>query len=285
MKDKEPFISFPEGRLDEKPVRLKLLADHEGWFAVSKPSGVALVPDPWYAGTIDLVSALRAEISAGKRQLANLGIVAPIAINRLDVEESGVAILAKNEHSGAILKNLLGSSGLKMTYAFLAEASAGDSLLECSLPLLRHREQRRVLVSHRSGKKALTSFRRIESLGSFHRWEAETAYSRIHQIRIHAAECGLGILGERLYNAVPLVYLSHLKRRFRRGEKPERPIYGHIALHLGRIEIQYPDQTPIQVEAVLPRGFSALIRRLRRHRDESETGNREMGKDSPGSSV
>ena len=265
MKDEARFISFPEGRLSEAPVRLDLIADHEGWCAVSKPPGLVLAADPWQAGITDLVSALRAEISDGKKQLATLGIVAPNAINRIDVDESGVAILAKNDDEGAVLKNLLGSSGLKMTYELLAEGSAGDSVLECSLPLSRHREEPRVLVTHRSGKKASTTFRRIESFGPVSRWEAETFYSRLHQIRIHAAESGLGILGERLYRSVPFVHLSDLKRKFRRRGRPERPIYGHIALHLKRVEIEYPDQMPITVEAPPPRGYSVLTRRLRQY--------------------
>ncbi|RKX36219.1 MAG: hypothetical protein DRP71_00715 [Verrucomicrobia bacterium] len=265
MTDEAKFISFPEGRLTEASVRLDLIADHDGWFALSKPPGLVLVPDPWQAGTVDLVSALRAEVSAGKNQLASLGIVAPSAINRIDVDESGVAILAKNDDAAATLRNLLGSAGLKMTYEFLAEGSAGDTVLECSLPLSRHREQQRVLVSHRSGKKASTVFRRTESFGLVSQWEAETFYSRIHQIRIHAAESGLGILGERLYKSVPFVYLSDLKRKFRRRGRPERPIYGHIALHLKRVEIMVPDQAPIRIEASLPRSYSALIKRLRQY--------------------
>mgnify|MGYP001828964211 CR=1 FL=1 len=265
MTDEAQFISFPKGRLTEAPIRLDLVADHAGLLAHSKPPGLALVPDRWQAVTVDLVSALRAEVSAGKQQLATLGIVAPSAINRIDVDESGVAILAKNDEAAAALKNLHGSAGLKMTYEFLAEGPAVEPVFECSLPLSRHREQRRVVVSHQTGKKASTRFRRIDSFGTFSQWEAETSYSRIHQIRIHAAESDLGILGERLYRSVPYVYLSGLKRKYRRRGKPERPIYGHLALHLKRVEIAFPNQAPIRIEASPPRGYSVLVKRLRQY--------------------
>jgi 23S rRNA-/tRNA-specific pseudouridylate synthase len=265
MTDEAQFISFPEGRLSEAPVRLDLLADHEGWFALSKPPGLVLVPDPWQAAAADLVSALRTEVSVGKNQLLKLGIVAPSAINLIDVDESGVVILAKNHDAASVLKNLHGSAGLKMTYEFLAEGSPVEPVFECSLPLSRHRKQKRVLVSHHTGKKASTMFRRVESFGSISRWEAETFYSRIHQIRIHAAESDLGILGERLYKSVPLVYLSSLKRKFRRGGRPERPIYGHIALHLKRVELAFPDQVPTRIEAPPPKGYSLMVKRLRQY--------------------
>jgi 23S rRNA-/tRNA-specific pseudouridylate synthase len=265
MTGEAQFISFPEGRLTEASIRLDLIADHEGWFALSKPPGLVLLADPWQAGTVDLVSALRTEVSAGKHQLATLGIVAPSAINGIDVDESGVAILAKNDDAAAALRNLHGSAGLKMTYEFLAEGSAVEPVFECSLPLSRHREQQRVMVSHTTGKKASTVFRRVESFGLISQWEAETSYSRIHQIRIHAAESGLGILGERLYKSVPFVCLSDLKRKFRRRGKPERPIYGHIALHLKWVEIAFPDQAPIRIEAPPPKGYSVLIKRLRQY--------------------
>ena len=108
-------------------------------------------------------------------------------------------------------------------------------------------------------------FRRVESFGSVSQWEAETSYSRIHQIRIHAAESDLGILGDRLYKSVPFVYLSDLKRKFRRRGRPERPIYDHIALHLKRVELAFPDQVPIRIEASPPKGYSVLINRLRQY--------------------
>ena len=265
MTDEAKFISFPEGRLTEAPIRLDLIADHEGWFALSKPPGLVLMPDPWQDGAVDLVSALRTEVSAGKSQLARLGIVAPSAINRIDADESGVAILAKNDDAAAALKNLQGSAGLKMTYEFLAEGATVEPVFECSLPLSRHREEQRVLVSHTTGKKAVTMFTKIESFGSVSQWEAETSYSRIHQIRIHAVESGLGILGECLYKSVPSVYLSDLKRKYRRRGKPEQPIYGHIALHLKRVEIAFPDQASIRIEAPPPRNYSVLIKRLRQY--------------------
>jgi 23S rRNA-/tRNA-specific pseudouridylate synthase len=122
---------------------------------------------------------------------------------------------------------------------------------------------RRMLVSHHTGKKASTRFNRTESFGRTQLWEATTDYGRLHQIRLHGAECELGLLGESIYSKTPLVYLSQLKRRFRRSGKPERPIYPHLALHLSRVELRAPGVTGWTVEALLPKGFEVLIGRLR----------------------
>lgn len=263
MKEHAPFISFSEGRMGDQPVRLDLVEDHPDWIALAKPAGMVVTPDPWYSGRPDLITALRADVAAGKRQLTDLGLVAPVAVNRLDRDESGLLLIAKNEAIGTDLRNRVGSGQLRLTYTLLAEGPTDTEVLESQLPLARHKGQRRMLVSHTTGKKASTQFQRIESFGRTQCWEASTDYGRPHQIRVHGAECELGILGEKIYRKTPLVYLSQLKRRFRRSGKPERPIYDHLALHLSRIELRIPDVEGWLVEAPLPKGFQVLMKRFR----------------------
>ena len=257
------FISFAEGRLTEAPVRLDLIADAVEWCAIAKPPGLLVAADPWYPGETDLVSALRAELSDGKPQLVDLGLVAPMAVNRPDRDESGVVVLAKTEAAGAALRNLAGSGGLRLTYSLLAEGPPGETLVSCDLPLARHKEANRVLVSTQTGKKTRTTFRLVESFGQVQLWQAETDYARLHQIRVHAVECGLGILGESLYNAIPAIFLSQLKRGFRKSGRPEAPIYPHLALHLSSIEGRMTAEREFRVEAPWPKGFAVLIKRLR----------------------
>lgn len=263
MKEHAPFISFGEGRMGDQPVRLDLIEDHPDWIALAKPAGMVVTPDPWYSGRPDLITALRTDVAAGKRQLTDLGLVAPVAVNRLDRDESGLLLIAKNEAIGTDLRNRVGSGQLRLTYTLLAEGPTDTEVLESNLPLARHKGQRRMLVSHTTGKKASTQFRRIESFGRTQCWEASTDYGRLHQIRVHGAECELGILGEKIYRKTPLVYLSQLKRRFRRSGKSERPIYDHLALHLSRIELRIPDEEGWSVEAPLPKGFQVLMKRFR----------------------
>lgn len=262
MKEKTPFISFAEGRLGDQPIRLDLIENRPDWIALAKPAGMVVTPDPWYADRPDLITVLRSDVAAGKQQLADLDLVTPVAVNRLDRDESGLLLIAKNEAVGADLRNRVGSGQLRLTYTLLAEGPTNTEVLECHLPLSRHKGMRRMLVSHTTGKKASTQFRRIESFGRTQCWEATTDFGRLHQIRIHGAECELGILGEKLYRKTPLVYLSQLKRRFRRSGKPERPIYDQLALHLSRIEFRAPDEAGWSVEAPLPRGFRVLMKRL-----------------------
>ncbi|MEZ5275649.1 MAG: pseudouridine synthase [Opitutaceae bacterium] len=257
------FISFAEGRFGEGRIKFDLVADEPEWCAIAKPAGVIAVADPWYPGEADLVSALRREVRDDKPQLLALGMLSPMAVNRLDRDESGIVLLAKTEEAGAQLRNLSGSGGLKLTYQLLAEAPSGETALTCDLPLARHKQANRMLVSSQTGKKTVTHFRQVEDFGRLQLWEAQTDYARMHQVRVHAAECGLGIVGESVYNAVPHIFLSQLKRGFRRSERPERPIYAHLALHLSRIDVCLAEDMTVRVEAPLPKGFEVLIRRIR----------------------
>jgi len=197
-------------------------------------------------------------------------MVVPVAINRLDRDESGVLLIAKNDTAGAELRNQVGSAQLHFTYTLLAEGPVDQETLACDLPLARHKGMHRMLVSHTTGKKASTEFRRIESFGQIQCWEAVTDYSRPHQIRVHGFESNLDILGDTVYGKAPKIYLSELKRRFRRSGKPEHPIYDHLALHLSRVEFRAPEEDGWMIEAPLPRGFAVLIWRLQEFRGRAK---------------
>ncbi len=67
-----PLITFPPGVLGEAPVRLPVVAQGPGFFAVVKPAGLVVVEDPLHEGVPALAPALREALRAGKRQLAEL---------------------------------------------------------------------------------------------------------------------------------------------------------------------------------------------------------------------
>ena len=266
MSRDDAFISFPPGYLGSRPVKFPLLVDTERLFAVSKPSGMACYQHEWSLGKPDLSMALRREILGEKPQLARLGIQGLFRIYNLDAEISGVLLYAKTEEAETLLKNAAGSGQLSFKYHLLVSQAPADRSLLCDLPIAKHFHEKRMLVSHKTGKKCATRFQYLRSYGQYELWEAESTELRVHQTRLHAAESGLKIVGETLYSDGGQIHLSRLKRDFKRSDDREAPIYPHLCLHLVELGIRLPDFETDSVCAPLPNRFETLLKRLDTYR-------------------
>ena len=242
--------------LGEKSVRLETLFCQDGLLALDKPAGLAVEPHPFWNESPDLCRALR---DCAKSRPSFALCLKPSGIFHLDADISGVALFACNPEAGAHWRNLFGSRLLRFCFRLLTLRNDLKSRLSCDLPLAPHRDKPLALVTHTQGKRAATQFERLEAFGRFEIWQAYTDYLRPHQIRLHAAECGLRILGESLYGQTPEPLLSELKpgRFKKRGE--EKPLYGHLCAHLQQVIL--PDG--VSIACPLPEKWIVLEKKLR----------------------
>jgi len=176
-------------------------------------------------------------------------------VNLLDREASGVMLVAKTAAARAFLKNEMGSLAFRFNYRFLATETdvRDDGELLSDLPLAIHHTKPLALVSHKTGKKTVTQFRRLERFGEVALWESESPYDRFHQVRVHAAEVGLRLLGEEIYGW---------------GTKSgSHGLYGGLCLHLARLDFVCHGEK-LSVEAPYPGPLVNLLRRLERDLDQ-----------------
>lgn len=242
------FIGFPSPLLGDAPQRLPVLACSQGLLALEVPGLIAGDAHPLNSeGAPLLAHALREQLAAGKPELERIGIRLVQSVFHLEPECSGVALFAVNREGLEYWRNAYGSRHLQFRFLLICERSeALPESIGCDLPIAQHRDGSRMLVSHKSGKKTSTQFRRlaIGGQGSDGRnpaldkelWEATTDYLRPHQIRLHAHEVGLKICGESFYDQVPPFYLSELKGQ-RRRPKGELPLWPAPAVHLAQISL------------------------------------------------
>ena len=209
--------------------------------------------------------ALRRELLNEKPQLKKLGIEGLFRAYKLDAELSGVLLYAKTTEWEELLKNAAGSAQLIFRFHLLASSESQEQSFDCDLPIAFHTNGKRMVISHRTGKKCRTRFRFLRAYGSYGLWEAETRDLRPHQIRIHAAELGLKIAGESLYARGDRVYLSRIKRDYRPSGQEESPIYEGLCLHLISIGFEIPGKEIPPAQAPLPKGFQTLLKALDRH--------------------
>lgn len=255
-------IGFPAGLLEDSPVRLDVPLCREGAFVVlDKPSGVYLEADGIAENPKTIIGGIKAQ--EGKPELERLGVSFPSAVFAADPEISGLCLVASNRDSAVPLRNAFGSGLFGFEFVILSERPLAAVNPEVSLPLLRHSEKPRTVVSHRFGKKCSTSFALIEDLGDYQLWSAKTSFLRWHQIRIHAAEAGLRPVGEDTYVRVRKLFLSRLMRKgFVKKGDDERPVYDAPAYHLAKISFPFDGQK-YEASAPLPKKFELMLKKIR----------------------
>lgn len=265
------MLSFPAGTLLQKSLVLPVLFRGNGCVALSKPSGVPADEHPWNGSRANICAELRKRIAVGQASALALGLSRPATVFLPDAESSGLVLLADRDGNALdFWRNAAGSNRLIFEFLFLAKPVSGVSAEEkfsCELPVASHFSEPRAVISHKTGKKSETRFSRLEKFGNYELWRAETTFPRPHQIRLHARECGLPIVGDGLYGGVPAILNSAFGRKGRLNKGEERPLYAFPCLHLARISaaagtVFSPDVS--EISAPLPDGFDALLKKLRR---------------------
>jgi 23S rRNA-/tRNA-specific pseudouridylate synthase len=232
-------LGFPVPLLGWEPMRLIVLFDDGERIALEKPPGLLVQPDPWYPRLPVLVEAIRHQAGAGKPEFRRLGIGESglWAVHELDPECCGPVLFCRRREQAEAMRNALGSEAFRFTFEFLAKAAPPADPVTCHLPLARHHQMRRMLVSHTTGKQAETLFNGGEALGAYAICQATTAYPRRHQILLHAFESGLPVLGDTVYAGNQPIFLSNLKRDYRpRRHGEERPLMDGPAYYLKELQ-------------------------------------------------
>jgi 23S rRNA pseudouridine1911/1915/1917 synthase len=189
---------------------------------VDKPSGLPTVPtaDP---SRPSLVALLRAELPPG----AHLGVH-----QRLDAETSGLVLFTVDPAADAAVAAQFERREVRKTYLALVPAGPAREAWTASGPL------------GGDGPAAVTEFRVAERRADCLLVEARPRTGRKHQIRIHLAEAGLPILGDRRYGGDGRV--------------------ARVMLHARRLELRHPATgSVLDVESPLPEDFSAVLRAAR----------------------
>ena len=261
-------IGFPEGLLGDIPVRIDVLNAVIGKFAVvDKPADMLFDSYLGAPKAQSVMLALRRQ--QGKGELERLGMKSPYAINQADFEYSGASLLAMDKDIATSMRNAMWSGKFEFEFLFLTRAyRKNETEFDVDLPLLMHEDRPVWIVSHRFGKKAKTSFKLVADGGDYQLWSAKANTIRPHQVRVHAAEAGLDIIGEWIYSKTPYIFLSKLKGEYKLGkDAQEKALYPHLAIHLASIKFNgadfgEDDIGEVCAKAPLPKGFRVMLKKL-----------------------
>ena len=171
---------------------------------IDKPAGLAVHAGPSKAPHLEeCFDALR------------YGLPRPPALaHRLDADTSGVLVLGRHPKALAKLGRLFSGRDVEKTYWAVVHGAppADEGVFDWPLLKVNTKSGWSVKVSDK-GQPSLTRYRVLGRAPGMTWLELEPETGRTHQIRVHCAQAGCAVIGERLYATPEPGVLLHLLSR------------------------------------------------------------------------
>jgi len=239
-------------RAEPQAMELVVLHEDADIIVIDKPAGLVVHPAPGHPDRT-LVNALLARCP----DLRGVGgELRPGIVHRLDKDTTGVMVATKHDAAHARLAAHFKAKVARREYLAVVAPPMESRQGSFSTLYGRHPVHRKRFSSKVArGKSAVTHYRveeRFAGLADLVRCRLETG--RTHQIRVHFADAGHPLLGDRTY-----------------GRRPASPrlaeraaALGRQALHAAVLELEQPmTGERLTFEAPLPPDLAALVADLR----------------------
>ena len=250
LPDAAPATPQPE------PLPLDILYEDNHLICINKAAGMVVHPAPGaLSGT--LVNALLAHCGDSLTGIG--GVARPGIVHRLDKDTSGVMIAAKTAAAHAKLTDMFAAHDLDRRYQALIWGLPANRSDTIDAPLARHQTDRKRQAVQARGRAAVTHYTTLRDLPPFGCLvECRLETGRTHQIRVHMAHIGHGVIGDPLYG-----------RPKRAGQMPDTisrdalatlRAFPRQALHAARLSFAHPiTGAALDFETPLPADMAGLV--------------------------
>ena len=175
-------------------------------------------------------------------------------VHRLDRDTSGVMVLAVSAEAERLLVRMFGAHAMHRAYHAIAQGRVEERTFESYLVRDRGDRRRGSTTLPNVGQRAVTHVRPLELLDGYTLVECRLETGRTHQIRIHLAEAGHPLAGEKVYNQ-PL-----FKKRIVDRSGAQRQ-----ALHAAELGFKHPiTGEELMFKTPMPADMAKLLEKLRR---------------------
>jgi tRNA pseudouridine32 synthase/23S rRNA pseudouridine746 synthase len=204
-----------------------IIYEDEWLIAVNKPSGLLSVPGRYLHNQDSVVSRLNNLLSISDGEKIT-------AVHRLDMDTSGILLLAKNQNVYRLISKQFEQKLVSKIYEAVLSGNLTVNQGTIELPIWGNPENRPYQeVNYQYGKPCITKFKVVNKLlnkENYTRIEFIPLTGRTHQLRVHAADAnglGMPILGDKLYGYELNSSRLHLHARELSFEHPylEEKIY------------------------------------------------------------
>jgi 23S rRNA pseudouridine1911/1915/1917 synthase len=245
-----PNVLSPQ--LAPEPIPLDILFEDPDLLVLNKPAGMVVHPAPGHS-TATLVNALLHHYPPIK----DVGEAdRPGIVHRLDQDTSGVLVVAKAENVRLALVNQFKARRIAKMYLALVKGLVRPSAGIIDKPIGRHRiHRKKMTVAYETGRSAITHWQVLERYDDVTLLELELKTGRTHQVRVHCADWGHPILGDRLYGRS-----GKRKQQTRRWVKNAQVAITRQMLHAWKIGFNHPLTGAWQAfEAPLPTDMKTVL--------------------------
>ncbi|NBI05816.1 RluA family pseudouridine synthase [Senegalia massiliensis] len=164
-------------------------------------------------------------------------------VNRLDMDTSGILIVAKNSYAHGQMAEQFRNNIIKK-YIAVVKGVVKENKGIINLPIMKSREGIKQVVD-KSGKESITEFEVVERFKDITILSLKILTGRTHQIRVHLSYLGHPIIGDSLY-----------------GE--ESDFISRQALHSYYLKFnRVRDKKEIELKSDLPYDIKALIEKVK----------------------
>ncbi|MBL8799490.1 MAG: RluA family pseudouridine synthase [Planctomycetia bacterium] len=175
-------------------------------------------------------------------------------VHRLDKETSGLVVFARSVPAERGLGAQFHAHTVERRYLAIVPGELEAQTIESRLVRDRGDGRRGSTPLPYSGKKATTHVEVVERLPGFTLAACRLETGRTHQIRIHLAEAGHPVCGEKVYN-----------RKHNQEAQPDDSGAPRLALHAAILGFQHPVTSQmLRWEMPLPADLEAFLDHLRR---------------------
>ncbi|SDO42171.1 23S rRNA pseudouridine1911/1915/1917 synthase [Lutimaribacter pacificus] len=266
-----------ESHIGAEDIALDVVYEDDDLIVIDKPAGMVVHPAPGSPGGT-LVNALLHH--CGDTLSGVGGEKRPGIVHRIDKDTSGLLVVAKSDraHHGLaeqFEKHTVERAYLALCYGVPDQADPRlkgvrgvsfepGGVMKITTQLARHKTDRqRQAVLFQGGRHAVTRARVLESFGqppAAALVECRLETGRTHQIRVHMAHAGHGLIGDPVYGG-----------RRKLSEKALGPVaagaargFARQALHAAILGFVHPvTGETLRFEAAPPADFAALLAALR----------------------
>jgi len=250
-----PIVRYKPEKMD-----LDVLYEDAHALAINKPPGISVIPDPTSLDARLINGMLYYVQNESRFPSQRIHIV-----HRLDKDTTGALLVAKDVAMARHLSTAFEERRVLKLYQAVVRGEVATEEGEVDLPIAQD-TRGRMRIRARKGRPAQSRYRVAERFRGFTLVEVRPLTGRQHQVRLHLSGIGHPLAVDPLYGGKEAVYLSELKRGYRRkADRPESPIIARLTLHASRLELDLPADERLVVDAPPPRDFERLLATLRKY--------------------
>ncbi len=237
LPEPEPVELLPEN------IPLDIRYEDEDVVVINKPKGLVVHPAPGHwSGT--LVNALM--YHCGDSLSGINGQLRPGIVHRIDMDTSGLLIVAKNDFAHQALAEQLKDHSLSRIYEAIVVGNIRADSGTIDAPIGRHPvDRKKMTVTEKNSRPAVTHYQVVARYSGYTHLRLRLETGRTHQIRVHLAWQNHPIVGDMVY-----------------GRGKELGLTSQC-LHARSLTFRHPRTGKlVTVECELPEYFQTVLKKL-----------------------